>query len=178
MQEQDLSAKQHAVEQFLYHEAQLLDDGQLKAWFGLFSEDATYRVPSRETVLDRTRGEAKNVVIMGDFSFDLINDTYEMLRLRVKRLDSGLAHVEQPEAVTVRYITNIRLEAAGEGTLSVRSNFHIVLMRYERSRSNPIDQLYGHRTDVLVDGPDGFKIRSRLAVLAQPLVDKGLSVFL
>ena len=33
------------VAQFLYHEARLLDTGQLEAWLDLFTEDATYWVP-------------------------------------------------------------------------------------------------------------------------------------
>ena len=33
------------VEQFLYHEARLLDTGQFEAWLDLFTEDATYWLP-------------------------------------------------------------------------------------------------------------------------------------
>ena len=33
------------VEQFLFHEARLLDTGQLEAWLELFTDDATYWLP-------------------------------------------------------------------------------------------------------------------------------------
>ena len=33
------------VEQFLYHEARLLDTQQYEAWLELFTDDATYWVP-------------------------------------------------------------------------------------------------------------------------------------
>ena len=33
------------VEQFLYHEARLLDEQRLEEWLELFTDDATYWVP-------------------------------------------------------------------------------------------------------------------------------------
>jgi p-cumate 2,3-dioxygenase beta subunit len=36
------------VEDFLYEEAALLDEWKLAEWHALFTEDATYRVPSTD----------------------------------------------------------------------------------------------------------------------------------
>jgi len=33
------------IEQFLYHEAWLLDHGRLDEWLGLFTDDAMYWIP-------------------------------------------------------------------------------------------------------------------------------------
>ena len=33
------------VEEFLFHEARLLDTGRLEEWLALFTDDATYWVP-------------------------------------------------------------------------------------------------------------------------------------
>lgn len=165
------------IAEFLYLEARMLDEGRRGDWLGLFAEDAQYRVPGRESVLHRARGGASNVVIRDDLAFDLVNDDRSMLATRVGRLDSGLSHVEQPEAVTVRMITNVLASVDGDA-INASSNFHVVQMRYERSRSNPIDHLFGRREDTLRKSGDSFLIVHRVVILAQPLIDKGLSVML
>ena len=35
----------HRVQQFLFHEARLLDERRLQEWLGLYAEDAEYWVP-------------------------------------------------------------------------------------------------------------------------------------
>ena len=40
------------VEQFLYHEAWLLDHGRLEEWLGLFATDATYWIPLQASQSD------------------------------------------------------------------------------------------------------------------------------
>ncbi|MCU1700446.1 MAG: Benzene 1,2-dioxygenase [Mycobacterium sp.] len=40
---------QHRVEQFLYAEAQLLDDHRFTDWIELFTDDAHYWMPTRNT---------------------------------------------------------------------------------------------------------------------------------
>lgn len=44
---------QYEIEQFLYREAQLLDDGRFAEWLDLFTEDAKYWMPTRETTASR-----------------------------------------------------------------------------------------------------------------------------
>ena len=39
--------RQHAVEQFLFREAELLDAWRLREWLGMLTEDVRYRVPIR-----------------------------------------------------------------------------------------------------------------------------------
>ncbi len=40
---------QTEIQQFLTHEAWLLDTGKLRDWLGLFTEDVRYRMPVRAT---------------------------------------------------------------------------------------------------------------------------------
>ena len=49
------------VEQFLYREAQLLDEGRFHEWLELFTEDVSYWMPIRESVL----GETEAIVSQG-----------------------------------------------------------------------------------------------------------------
>ncbi len=43
-------ALQHRVEQFLYREVRLLSELRLEEWLDLFTDDARYWMPARETV--------------------------------------------------------------------------------------------------------------------------------
>ncbi|MGH8519704.1 MAG: aromatic-ring-hydroxylating dioxygenase subunit beta, partial [Panacagrimonas sp.] len=61
------------VEQFLYHEARLLDTGQLEAWLELFTDDATYWVPLEENQEDP------------HLTSSIIHDDRTLLELRVKQ---------------------------------------------------------------------------------------------
>lgn len=49
----DRMALQYQVEQFLYHEADLLDRRSYREWFALVDEDIHYWMPLRRTVTQR-----------------------------------------------------------------------------------------------------------------------------
>ncbi|MBV1913714.1 MAG: hypothetical protein KUG55_08830, partial [Cycloclasticus sp.] len=59
---------QHNIEQFLYHEGSLLDDGLHNDWIGLFTDDMQYIVPIRETLDNPEQGVggADNIPLMVD----------------------------------------------------------------------------------------------------------------
>ena len=44
------------IEQFLYREARLLDDGRFHDWLALFTDDARYFVPVRQAIQQRSEG--------------------------------------------------------------------------------------------------------------------------
>ncbi|GAA0985698.1 aromatic-ring-hydroxylating dioxygenase subunit beta [Acrocarpospora macrocephala] len=142
-----------SVEDFLYHEAALLDAWQLDAWVELFIADARYEVPST----DRPHGGPADALM-------LISDTRSMISARVKRLNSRKAHREFPWSRTRRLITNVRVrcvsEAGGE-ELEVKANFAIY-----RSRRQ-LNVYVGEYTYRLVVSGDTFKIRFRRAELDQ-----------
>lgn len=169
---------QQEVEQFLYHEAHLLDSGCLTEWLGLLADDVIYRIPPCESVQLSKLTNGSNMVVDGDLVFDIIHDDRAGLEVRIRRLESGRAHVQQPEPVTVRYITNVALLPGIDEGVTVRSNFHVVQMRYERARSHPRDELFGYRIDRIIRREGCLKIDHRTVVLAQPVIDKGLATLL
>ena len=87
------------VEDFLFREAELLDNWQLDEWLQLFTDDARYVVPATD-------------LPEGDHTKDLciISDNMLMLRGRVNRLKSRHAHREYPWSRTRRLITNVRCQ--------------------------------------------------------------------
>lgn len=168
---------QHDVEQFLYAEAELLDQHRYAEWIDLFSEDLHYWVPTRMT---RTNRERHREIASEDESA-LIDDTKYYLRGRVRRYTSGISWSEEPPSRTRRLITNIRVAPGTDPTeLDVVSNFYVYRSRLERHQ----DWFVGERFDVLRPADAAatgypFQIASRKVVLEQTtLLAPSLSIFL
>jgi 3-phenylpropionate/cinnamic acid dioxygenase small subunit len=164
---------QHRVEQFVYAEAQLLDDHEFNDWIKLFTDQAHYWVPTRNTRTNRER--AKEIAARGEGAH--VDDDMVRLRGRVRRSMSGLAWSEEPPSRTRRLLTNVRIRQQDTGVLGVRLNFWVYRGRLERHQ----DWFVGERFDVLVpdDGPYGYLIADRKIVLDQSTVlAPNMSVFL
>jgi 3-phenylpropionate/cinnamic acid dioxygenase small subunit len=164
---------QHRVEQFLYAEAQLLDDHQFTQWIDLFTDQAHYWMPTRNTRTNRER--ASEIAARGEGAH--IDDDMVRLRGRVRRATSGLAWSEEPPSRTRRLLSNVRIQQQDSGLLEVRLNFWVYRSRLERHQ----DWFVGERFDVLVpdDGPYGYLIADRKIVLEQATVlAPNISVFL
>ncbi len=152
-----------AVEEFLYHEAHLLDSWQLEAWLELFTADARYEVPAT----NRPQGGPAD-------SLMLISDTRAMMQSRVKRLNSRKAHREFPWSRTRRLISNVRVTPGEADRLDVRANFAVYR---NRQGLNVYVGEYHYR---LVPAGESFLIEFRRAELDQEnLNDHGtLSIIL
>jgi 3-phenylpropionate/cinnamic acid dioxygenase small subunit len=111
-----------AIEQFLYHEAHLLDTQRFEEWLALFTEDATYWVPLEQGQSDPLETSS------------IIHDDRTLLELRVKQLRHPRAHARKPIARTVHQVGNVRLVSESEGALRVASSLVLVEFRAERQR--------------------------------------------
>jgi benzoate/toluate 1,2-dioxygenase beta subunit len=109
------------VEQFLYHEARLLDTGQLEAWLELFTDDATYWVPLEENQNDPIETSS------------IIHDDRTLLELRVKQARHPRAHARLPRARTVHQVGNIQFVEKDSET-KVNSTLQLIEFRNERQR--------------------------------------------
>src|SRR5271163_1154982 len=107
------------VEDFLFHEAALLDAWRLDDWLGLLTEDARYEVPSN----DRPNADPASTLFM-------IADDIRRIRARVTRLKDKNAHAEYPPSRTRRMIANVRIVEQSAPELSVEANF--VIYRFRR----------------------------------------------
>ena len=109
------------AEQFLYHEARLLDTGQLEAWLDLFTDDATYWLP-----LERDQKDPYE-------TSSLIHDDRTLLELRVKQARHPRAHARVPLARTVHQVGNVMVEDRGS-EVRVHSTLQLVEFRNEKQR--------------------------------------------
>ncbi len=150
------------VEDFLYHEAALLDAWRLDEWLALLTEDATYRVPSN----DQPQSDPKSALF-------IIADDIRRIRARVTRLKDPHAHAESPRSRTRRLISNVRI--VGLDPLQVDANFVIY-----RFRSNEdVRQYVGRYRYTLQSSKGGLKIKTREAILdAMELASLGTVSFI
>lgn len=110
------------AEQFLYHEARLLDTGQLEAWLELFTDDATYWVP-----LEKNQGDPLE-------TSSIIHDDRTLLELRVKQARHPRAHARQPLARTVHQVGNVVIAGEKNGATTVNSTLQLIEWRQEKQR--------------------------------------------
>ena len=137
------------VEDFLFKEAELLDDWRLDDWAALFTEDARYVVPAT----DLPEGDPTRDLVF-------IDDNIIRLRARVNRLNSRHAHREYPWSRTRRFVSNVRVEETAGGELSVASN--VMVYRFRNGEGAPY---VGSVNYILRRDGGSFKIAYRRAVL-------------
>ena len=137
------------VEDFLFREAELLDDWRLDDWVSLFTEDARYVVPTT----DLPEGDPQRDLVF-------IDDDITRLRARAVRLNSRHAHREYPWSRTRRFVSNVRVEENGKGELSVTAN--VMVYRFRSGEGAPY---VGSVHYTLRRNGEGFKIAYRRAVL-------------
>jgi 3-phenylpropionate/cinnamic acid dioxygenase small subunit len=157
---------QHEVEQFYYHEAELLDGGRYREWLDLVADDISYEVGTRPTV-DAYQEDA----VPPSLAFE---DDKRSLTWRVGRCETGMAWAEEPRSRTRYLITNVRITPAGDD-LAVRSNFLLYRNRLETT----VHVLAGERVDTLRPADGGeFRIVRRAVTLDQNVIlSTNLSMF-
>jgi biphenyl 2,3-dioxygenase beta subunit len=161
------------IEDFLYLEAELLDDRRLRDWLDLLAEDIHYWMPVRYNPLERSDELEKELSKPGESYY--FNDTKESLRVRVERLYAKNAWAEMPPSRTRRLITNIRLKKDDGSELEVHSNFLVYRTRMESDQ----DIFVGTRRDILRRVKTDLKIARRMIILDQAvLAAKNISIFL
>jgi p-cumate 2,3-dioxygenase beta subunit len=101
------------VEDFLFHEADLLDQWRLPEWLELFTDDASYEVPCTDLPPDAS----------ADNNLFYIADDRFRLGERVKRLMKRTAHAEFPHSKTSRIVGNVRIRGRGEDSVDVSAVF-------------------------------------------------------
>jgi p-cumate 2,3-dioxygenase beta subunit len=156
MQElRSLSSAEHSmltgeVEQFLFEEADLLDQWRLHEWLDLFTAGGRYLVPST----DLPDGDP-------DRDLFLVQDDRFLLAQRVNSLLTRAAHAEYPHSRTRRMVANIRAAQYEDDRISVLANFAVF-----RARSGVLDTYVGHYSHLLErDGDGGLKFVERKSVI-------------
>src|SRR5262249_32113428 len=132
------------IEQFLYHEAWLLDQRRLDEWLALYTDDATYWIPLEANQTDPLTTSS------------IVYDDRRLLEARVRQFQHPRAHARIPAPRTVHQIGNVRvLETDGR---DVRVGSTLVLVEYRRERQRVWSAIVEHR---LSRTPEGLRIGAK-----------------
>jgi p-cumate 2,3-dioxygenase beta subunit len=138
------------IEDFLYAEADLLDNWKLDDWLKLLADDAAYYVPPN----DRPDADHRDTLFT-------IADDIVRLRERVIRLNDPNCHAEYPPSRTRRLITNVRITGVEGDTIAAAANFAV----YRYRRGEPVREFVGHYRYRLRRVGGVLKIAERRAIL-------------
>lgn len=141
-----LALDRAAVEEFLFAEADLIDDGDFDAWLELFTDDGVYWIPG-----SGSQDPARFVSIVYDDKPKLV--------ARIERLKSDLCWAQEPRSSVRHVIGNVRVDHAASGddeVVVVRSNAIVVETR--RQRQTVLTARNEHR---LVPAGDTFRILAK-----------------
>ena len=166
----------HEVEEFLYQEAELLDERRYEEWLDLFTEDTQYWMPMRRNV---PADEPEREFTREGADVNWFDEGKDTLTRRVKQILTGIHWAEEPPSRICHLISNIQILATAPAgpapaEVTVKSRFLVYRNRVETET----DFLVGKREDLLRRANGGWKIARRRIVLDQNvLLAKNLTVF-
>ena len=164
---------QQEIEQFLYVEAQLLDNQEFDQWFELLADDLHYYMPTRYTRTKRASGQE----FSSHDEVALFDEDKQSMLTRIRRLHTGMAWAEEPASRTRHMVSNVQIHPTDkDGELEVDCSFMLYRSRLERD----VDIFVGGRRDLLrrVETPTGWQIVKRTIALDQATVlASNLSIF-
>ncbi len=154
---------------FLYHEAELMDDGRLEDWLALLTDDVQYRMPVRLT-RERTSPSDRSQ------EMQFFWDDRSTLELRVRRLRTDFAWAEDPPSRARHFVSNVRIAPrAGPDELDVRSYVLVYRNRGDTARHELIS---GERRDMLRRSGGAWKLARREVIVDQAsLANQNLAIF-
>ena len=150
------------VQQFLYHEAWLLDERRYHEWMDLLTDDLHYWMPLKRTVLLK---DAARYETTGPDEQSYFDDDKLMIRQRVAKLDTGFSWSEDPPSRTRHMVNNVQIREVKETAIGQEVTVDVYFFCY-RSRLNSMvgsdtDFWVGTRRDVLRRFDGEWKIAKR-----------------
>ena len=164
------------IEDFLYREAELLDERRYEEWLGLLAEDVRYWMPMRRNV---KFGEDEREFTRADRDINWFDEGKDTLARRVKQIMTGIHWAEEPVSRITHIVSNVQLLEATPAVadaveVAVKCRFLIYRNRVETET----DILVGKREDRLRRAGDSWQIARRKIILDQNvLLTKNLTFF-
>jgi p-cumate 2,3-dioxygenase beta subunit len=157
----ELLQSRAAIEEFLYREAELLDDWRLPEWADLFTDDARYDIASLDAEDPSKADPATSLFVLADDKTRIVS--------RAKRLMKKTAHAEYPHSKTRHITGNVRLGELSGNERAVRANFVVY-----RTKGDRTVQYMGEAHYLLVAADGAIRIRRKRCNLdLNTLADQG-----
>jgi len=164
------------VEDFLYHEAELLDERRYEEWLELFTEDAHYWMPMRRNV---RADEPEREFTRQGTDVNWFDEGKDTLTRRVQQILTGVHWAEEPPSRICHMVSNVQIRCASPpgpapSEVAVKCRFLV----YRNRVQTETDILVGKREDLLRKVDGHWKIARRKIVLDQSvLLTKNLTFF-
>jgi 3-phenylpropionate/cinnamic acid dioxygenase small subunit len=157
---------------FLYREADLLDERRYDEWLKLLADDYQYAVPLRMNVMYDDVAAREDTRAGSEICW--FDEGKETAELRVTQLATGRHWAEEPVSRVTHLVSNIRLESVQLPEVNLSCRFFV----YRNRVADETDFLVGRRKDRLRKVGDGWQVVRRELLLDQSvLLAKNLSVF-
>jgi 3-phenylpropionate/cinnamic acid dioxygenase small subunit len=161
------------IAQFLYAEAELLDERRHDEWLALLADDIRYWMPMRRNV---KYGDEAREFTRETEDISWFDEGKETLTRRVRQIKTGIHWAEEPQSRITHMVSNVMLlDVSPNGQeVTAKSRFLIYRNRVETET----DLLVGKREDTLRRAGDTWQIARRKIILDQNvLLTKNLTFF-
>ena len=164
------------IEQFLYQEAELLDERQFEDWLDLLTEDIRYWMPMRRNV---KFGELDREFTREGQDINWFDEGKDTLVRRVNQILTGVHWAEEPLSRICHSVSNVQvLKAIPSVSQATEVNVKCRFMIYRNRVQTETDFLVGKREEVLRSVDGQWKIAQRKIILDQNvLLAKNLTFF-
>jgi 3-phenylpropionate/cinnamic acid dioxygenase small subunit len=113
---------QQRVEQFLFHQSELLDGKHWAAYIDLFEDDGIYWMPATPEQTEWLDSPS------------IFAEDKRMMQIRMGRVTHPNAWSQAPNWGTSHVVGNVVIEAASDDQILVRSRFHMIELRRDDVR--------------------------------------------
>ena len=164
------------IEEFLYREADLVDERRYVDWLALLAEDVRYWMPMRRNV---KFGDAKREFTRAGQDINWFDEGKETLTRRVRQILTGIHWAEEPASRISHMVSNVRLiEVNPSPTEAQEVTVRCRCLIYRNRVETETDFLIGKREDLLRRAESDWQIARRKIILDQNvLLSKNLTFF-
>ena len=164
------------IEQFLYQEAELLDERRFEEWLDFLTEDIRYWMPMRRNV---KFGELDREFTREGHDINWFDEGKDTLVRRVNQILTGVHWAEEPLSRVCHSVSNIQiLDATPSFSQATEVSIKCRFLVYRNRVETETDILVGKREDTLRNVNGQWKIAQRKIILDQNvLLAKNLTFF-
>jgi 3-phenylpropionate/cinnamic acid dioxygenase small subunit len=164
------------IAEFLYVEAELLDERRYDDWLALLAEDIRYWMPMRRNV---KYGDTEREFTREGADISWFDEGKETLIRRVRQIQTGIHWAEEPQSRIAHLVSNVQvLEATPSAAAAQEVTAKCRFLIYRNRVETETDFLVGKREDTLRRNSDGWLIARRKIILDQNvLLTKNLTFF-
>jgi len=162
----------HEIQEFLYAEAELLDERRFDDWLALFADDVHYWMPIRRNVKYGEQEALEETNPASEVSW--FDEGKITLTSRVRQLNTGLHWAEEPLSRVCHIVSNVQLLRVALPEVAVKSRFLV----YRNRMRDETDFFIGKREDLLRQIDGEWQIARRKIILDQNvLLAKNVTLF-